>query len=53
MAVNVLINNNIQKFIYSYAAALPQITSTILKKLIKTFKFSDFNKEPTNSLNMI
>ena len=28
-----------------YAAALPQITPTILKKRIKTFKFSDFNKE--------
>jgi hypothetical protein len=23
------------------------------KKLIKTFKFSDFNKEPTSSLKMI
>jgi hypothetical protein len=36
-----------------YAAALPQITSTILKKLIKTFKFSDSIKEPTSSLKMI
>ena len=36
-----------------YAAVLPQITSTILKKLIKAFKFSDFNKEPTRSLKMI
>jgi hypothetical protein len=24
-----------------------------VKKLIKTFKFSDFNKEPTSSLKMI
>jgi hypothetical protein len=36
-----------------YVAALPQITSTILKIFIKTFKFSDFNKEPTSSLKMI
>jgi len=28
-----------------YVATLPQITPTILKKHIKTFKFSDFNKE--------
>ena len=32
-----------------YAAASPQLTFTILK----TFKFSDFNKEPTSSLKMI
>ena len=32
-----------------YAATLPQITFTVLK----TFIFSDFNKEPTSSLKMI
>ena len=37
------------KFIYNHAAASPQLTFTILK----TFKFSDFNKEPTSSLKMI
>ena len=31
------------------AAASPQLTFTILK----TFKFSDFNEEPTSSLKMI
>ena len=31
------------------AAASPQLTFTTLK----TFKFSDFNKEPTSSLKMI
>ena len=33
----------------SYAATLPQSTFTVLK----TFKFSDFNKEHTSSLKMI
>jgi hypothetical protein len=32
-----------------YAAALPQLTF----KILKTFKFSDFNREPTSSLKMI
>ena len=32
-----------------YTAASPQLTYTILE----TFKFSDFNKEPTSSLKMI
>ena len=36
-----------------YAAAFPQITSTILKIFIKSFKFSEFNKEPTSALKMI
>ena len=37
------------KFNCGYAATSPQLTFTILK----TFKFSDFNKEPTSSLKMI
>ena len=32
-----------------YGAASPELTFTILK----TFKFSDTNKEPTSSLKMI
>ena len=39
----------IVKVVCGYAAASPQITSTIFKN----FKFSDFNKEPTSSLKMI
>jgi hypothetical protein len=34
---SIIINNNFQKFIYIYAAALPQITSTIFKKTYKNF----------------
>jgi hypothetical protein len=33
-----------------YAATSPQLTFTIFKK---TFKFIDFNKEPTSPLKMI
>jgi len=42
---NIVINAFL-KFIYSYAAASLNLTFYI-------FKFSDFNKELTNSLNMI
>ena len=45
---NILINAFL-KSIYSYAAESPHLDFYILK----TFKFIDFNKEPTRSLKMI
>jgi hypothetical protein len=36
-----------------YAAAIPQITSTSIKKTCKKCKLTDFNKEPMSSLKMI